>query len=86
MYSKKAKKLTKSSPSIWHYVVSVKLTVKILSIFVAILETTNFTALLTEGAWMAVPSKSVIKLDFQVHIPWNFWNGIKKKNAQTYVA
>ena len=32
----------KSSPSIWHYVVSVKYTVKILSIFVTFLENTNF--------------------------------------------
>ena len=39
MFSKKA---TKSSPSIWHYIVSVKSTVKILSIFVAFLENTNF--------------------------------------------
>ena len=30
--------MTKSSPSIWQYIVSVKLTVKILSIFVAFLE------------------------------------------------
>ena len=29
-------------PAIWHYVVSVKLTVKILSIFVVFLENTNF--------------------------------------------
>ena len=33
----------KSSPSIWHYVVSVKSTVKISSILVAFLENTNFT-------------------------------------------
>ena len=33
----------KSSPSIWHYVVSVKSTVKISSIFVAFLENMNFT-------------------------------------------
>ena len=32
----------KSSPLIWHYVVSVKSTVKISSIFVAFLENTNF--------------------------------------------
>ena len=32
----------KSSPSIWHYVVSVKSTVKISSIFVAFLENKNF--------------------------------------------
>ena len=32
----------KSSPSIWHYVVSGKSTVKILSIFVAFLENTIF--------------------------------------------
>ena len=30
--------------SIWHYVVSVKITLKILSIFVAFLENTNFTS------------------------------------------
>ena len=35
----------KSSPSIWHYVVSVKSLVKILSNFVAFLENTNFTFL-----------------------------------------
>ena len=34
--------MTKSSRSIWHYVVSVKTTVKISSIFVAFLENTNF--------------------------------------------
>ena len=33
----------KSSPSIWHYVVSVKWMVKISSIFVVFLENTNFT-------------------------------------------
>ena len=32
----------KSSPSIWRYVVNVKSTVKILSIFVAFLENMNF--------------------------------------------
>ena len=32
----------KSSPAIWHYVLSVKSTVKISSIFVAFLENTNF--------------------------------------------
>ena len=32
----------KSSPSIWRYVVNVKSTVKILSIFVAFLENVNF--------------------------------------------
>ena len=35
----------KSSLSIWHYVVSVKSTVKISSIFVAFLENTNFNHL-----------------------------------------
>ena len=44
VFSKKATKLTKSSPSIWHYVVSVKPTVKISSIFVAFLENMNFTS------------------------------------------
>ena len=32
----------KSSPTIWHYVVSVKSTVQISSIFMAFLENTNF--------------------------------------------
>ena len=41
--AKKAQKLTKFSPSIWCYVVSVKSTVKILSIFVAFLENVNFS-------------------------------------------
>ena len=45
MFSKKATKLTKSSPSICHYAVSVKSTVKISSIFVAFLESTNFTTI-----------------------------------------
>jgi hypothetical protein len=35
--------LTKSSPSIWRYVVSVKSTVKISSIFVSFLQNMNFT-------------------------------------------
>ena len=35
----------KSSPSIWRYVVNVKSTVKILSIFVAFLENMNFSIL-----------------------------------------
>ena len=34
----------KSSPSIWNYVVSVNLTVKISSIFVAFLENTDFNS------------------------------------------
>ena len=36
----------KSSPSIWCYVVNVKLMVKISPIFVAFLENTNFNVLL----------------------------------------
>ena len=35
--------MTKSSLSIWHYVVNIKSIVKILSIFLAFLENTNFT-------------------------------------------
>ena len=42
MFPKKNTKFTKSSPSIWHYVVSVKSTLKISLIFVAFLENTNF--------------------------------------------
>ena len=45
MFSKKAKKLTKSSPSIWQNVISVKSEVKISLIFVAFLENTNFNVL-----------------------------------------
>jgi hypothetical protein len=40
-----SKKTTKISLSIWRYVVSVKLMVKILSIFVAFLENMNFTSI-----------------------------------------
>ena len=40
---RRPQKLTMSSPSIWHYVVSIKSTVKISSIFLAFLENTNFT-------------------------------------------
>ena len=44
MFSKKAtKKLTKSSPLIWHLLHNVKSRVKISSIFVALLENMNFT-------------------------------------------
>jgi hypothetical protein len=43
MFSKKATKIDEIFTSIWHYVVSVKLTVKISSIFVAFLEKMNFT-------------------------------------------
>ena len=39
----------KSSPAIWHYVVIVKPTVMILSIFVAFLENTNFTIWIPSG-------------------------------------
>ena len=48
MFSTKAQKFMKSSPSIWHYVVSVKLTVNISPIFVAFLENMNFKS---EEAW-----------------------------------
>ena len=44
MFSKKATKNDKFSPSIWRYVVNVKSTVKISSIFVAFLENMNFMA------------------------------------------
>ena len=52
MFSKKATKMTKSSPLIWHCVVSVKLTVKTLSIFVAFLENANFSILGFVSLWM----------------------------------
>ena len=42
MFSEKAKKIEKSSQPIWHYVVSVKTMVKILSSFVAFSENLNF--------------------------------------------
>ena len=41
-FLRKPRKLMKSSPSIWHHIVSVKWTVNISSIFVAFLENTNF--------------------------------------------
>ena len=43
MFSKKATKFDKIFTTIWHYVVSVKSTVKITSNFVAFLENMNFT-------------------------------------------
>ena len=43
MFSKKASKMTKSSPSIWQLLHTVKLKVKILSFFVAFSENVNFT-------------------------------------------
>ena len=43
MFSKKARKIEEIFTSIWHYVVSVKLKVNILSIFVAFLESMNFS-------------------------------------------
>ena len=43
VFSKKPQNLTKSSPSIWHLLHTVKSTVKISSIIVAFLENTNFT-------------------------------------------
>ena len=45
---KKLSSLMKSSPSIWHYGVNVKSTVKISSVCVAFLENINFT---TMKAW-----------------------------------
>ena len=42
-FLRRPQKLTKSSQAIWHYVGSVKSTVKISSILVAFLENTNFT-------------------------------------------
>ena len=41
MFSKKATKIDEIFPSIWHYVVRVKSSVKILSNFVALLENTE---------------------------------------------
>ena len=41
-----------SSPPIWHYVVSVKSSVKILSNFVAFLENINFMTMLNAHVWI----------------------------------
>ena len=46
MFLRKPQILMKSSSSIWHYVLNVKSTLKILSIFVVFLENMNFTDLL----------------------------------------
>ena len=43
-FLRRPQKSMKSSPSIWHYVVDVKSTVKVSSIFVAFLENMNFNA------------------------------------------
>ena len=53
--------MTKSSPSIWHNVVSVKSLVKILSNFVAFLENTNFSNQLKLVKW-TIQSKAIINL------------------------
>ena len=46
MFSKKAIKFDEIFTVIWHYVVNVKLTVKISSIFVAFLENMNFNSVI----------------------------------------
>ena len=49
----------KSSPSIWHYVVNVKSTVKISSVFVAFLENMNFNS---REDWFIKNSTKVISV------------------------
>ena len=55
----------KSSPSIWRYVVSVKSTMKILSIFVAFLENMNFkyntSAGLAPGFCRKIKGRGVVR-------------------------
>ena len=80
MYSKKAKKLTKSSPSIWHYVVSVKLTVKILSIFVAFSENVNFTVQIFPVLFTNV----CLQLCFLEKEKRNSWNLSQFENENTF--
>ena len=56
-FQRKPQKLTKSSPSIGQYVATIKLTVKISSIFVAFLENMKFKCL-----WTQVISKIITKV------------------------
>ena len=44
----------KSWPKTWHYVVNVKLTVKILSIFMAFLEIMDFTTIKLNSHWGSI--------------------------------
>ena len=65
----------KSSPAIWHYVLSVKSTVKISSIFVAFLENTNFNDYFVISEYVAfyifllkfVFSKKATKIEGNLH-------------------
>ena len=54
-------KSTKSSPSIWHYVVSVKLMVNISSIFAGLLENTNFN----DNSFLLISSVKKIAMGLQ---------------------
>ena len=61
----------KSSPSIWHYVVSVKSTVKTSSIFVAFLENTNFKAPVASFRFMkSLPFTAILK-KFEILRPFS---------------
>ena len=62
----------KSSLSIWHYVVSVKSTVKILSIFVAFLENTNFN--IPKSKWRSeVPHSNFKNIHFAFLNSSEYW-------------
>ena len=77
--------LTKSSPSIWHLLHTVKSTMKILSIFVAFLENMNFTEILWQTFWRN-KWRSVIDVvkDYCQYYFWiimkDWWNQIGKSN------
>ena len=79
--------MRKSSPSIWHYAVSVKLTVKISSIFVAFLENTNFNTVRFDTNFSHF-SNTILKIKNEFVFGWRptrkhyvFWH-LKSVNLQ----
>ena len=64
-FLRRLQKLEKSSSSFWHYVVSVKSTVKISSIFVAFLENMNLKGMQKIRIWTLT---FIIWLEFRINI------------------
>ena len=77
--------MKKSSPSFWHYVVSVKLMVKILSNFVALLENLNFTLSNKIGTIFDYDLKWIFNICY-TSIYWNYRTNENDKNNQNLEA
>ena len=84
---RRPQKLTKSSPSIWQYVLTVKSTMKISSIFVAFLENMNFNHISNKGtdyAHQIILEPRIFRpSDGPVHsitkVSKSLWTGRRKK-------